>query len=117
MDLSDDDFDVCDDISEMLKDIFVDECVYETMDFIIHLKESVPYLSCSSTKNIMSNLENYLKNKKIDKKVINFKTIKDEEIFVYFFCYVNNIIEKNKKLYKVNENYELTLKEFIYLVN
>lgn len=116
IDLSDNDFDGCEDISEMLKDIFIDECIYESIDFIIQFKECIPYFTRSSTKNIISNLRDYLQNKKIIKNTTTFE-IFDEEILLFFFDYINNIIKNNKKLYKINENYELTLNEFIYLIN
>ena len=116
IELSDNDREECEYIEEIFKDIFIDECIYESIDFIINFKECIPYFTRCSTRNITSNLQDYLRTKKIHKNIKTFKII-DEEILLFFMDYINNIIRNNKKLYKINENYELTLNEFIYLIN
>lgn len=116
IDLSDNELDRYDDISDILKDLFIDECIYESMDFIINLKDYLPYFTKSSTKNIISNLQHYLKNKKINKNIIKYR-IEDEDVLLYVFNYINNVIKNNKKLYSIKENYDLTLNDFIYFFN
>ncbi len=99
-----------------LYDLFIQDCVYDLIEYISDFKEQIPYISNLKVSQIIYNILEFALSKTVHKKIINYNIEKD--LIIFFIDNVNQIINYNKKIYNINDTiYKITQEEIAYLLN
>lgn len=98
-------------------EVFIDECIYDFIDFITDVKEELPYFFKTKTKKIVDNLHGYLLYKNFNGELMKYNYSDDLNFLLFFLKNINNIIDDNKRLYKITDSYRLTVDDIIKILN